>query len=259
MSVIHLLKKSEKLLTDNSPLILTAIGVTGTITTAYFTGKASFKAAEILRLEAIDRSGTGEVDPRFPLTPREKFELLWKLYIPAVATGIGTITCIVMANRIGTRRAAAMASAYAISERAFTEYKEKVVEQLGDKREQKIRDEIQQERVTRDNAVLSPLPAGSRKVWCKDSWSGRYFPGSMEIIKKAQNDTNHDVLNYGYASLTDFYGRLGLEGTKESDNMGWNSDKLMDVTFTTALSDDQEPVLVMDFAVAPIRNFFRTH
>lgn len=258
MSVIHLLKKSEKLLTDNSPLILTAIGVTGTITTAYFTGKASFKAADIVRRDHEWRARTSG-DNYQPPTRRTDFELLWKLYIPAVATGIGTITCIVMANRIGTRRAAAMASAYAISERAFTEYKEKVVEQLGDKREQKIRDEIQQERVTRDNAVLSPLPAGSRKVWCKDSWSGRYFPGSMEIIKKAQNDTNHDVLNYGYASLTDFYGRLGLEGTKESDNMGWNSDKLMDVTFTTALSDDQEPVLVMDFAVAPIRNFFRTH
>lgn len=259
MSVVHLLKKSEKLLADNSPAILTAIGVTGVITTAYFTGKASFKAAEVLREnQPWDLNEIGKPGPE-PLTPREKFELLWKLYIPAVATGVGTITCIIMANRIGTRRAAAMASAYVMSERAFTEYKEKVVEQLGEKREQKIRDEIQQERMDRDGVTLSPLPAGSRKVWCKDAWSGRYFPGSMEIIKKAQNDTNHEVLSYGYASLTDFYSRLGLEGTKDSDNLGWNSDKMMDVTFTTALSDDQEPVLVMDFAVAPIRNFFRTH
>lgn len=257
MSVVHLLKKSEKLLADNSPAILTAIGVTGVITTAYFTGKASFKAASILEAADEEKRTTGYVRG-YGLTPREKFELLWKLYIPAVATGVGTITCIIMANRIGTRRAAAMASAYVMSERAFTEYKEKVVEQLGEKREQKIRDEIQQERMDRDGVTLSPLPAGSRKVWCKDAWSGRYFPGSMEIIKKAQNDTNHEVLSYGYASLTDFYSRLGLEGTKDSDNLGWNSDKMMDVTFTTALSDDQEPVLVMDFAVAPIRNFFRT-
>jgi len=248
MSFAHLLRKSEKLLADNSPLILTAIGVTGTITTAYFAGKASFKAAEVLEFE---------LSAQEPRTFRTDMEKVWKLYIPAVISGTGTIACIIMANRIGTRRAAAMASAYAISERAFTEYKEKVVEQLGEKREQKIRDEIQQERIDREHLVVGPKPSG--KVWCKDAWSGRVWPCTMETIKKAQNDTNHEVLNYGYASLTDFYQRVGLEGTKESDNVGWNSDKLLEVFFTTGLSDDQEPVLIMDFAVAPIRNFFRTH
>lgn len=250
MNLARLAKKTERLLTDNSPAILTAIGVTGVITTAYLTGKATFKAAEVLEFE---------VSAQEPRTIWTDTKLVWKLYIPAAASGAGTIACIICANRISTRRAAAMAAAFSLSEKAFDEYKEKVVEKMGEKKEEAVRAELAQERVDREAAVLSPLPAGSRKVWCKDAWSGRYFPSSMETIKKAQNDTNHEVLNYGYASLTDFYNRLDLEGTRDSDNLGWNSDKLMEVNFTTAISDDQEPVLVMDFAAAPIRNFFKSH
>lgn len=240
-----LAKRSEKIIRDNSPVILTAIGVAGTVTTAYLAGKASFKAAEILRDEQN-------------ITPWEKTKLVWTLYLPAMA--VGTLTClsIVGANRIGTRRAAAMASAYAISERAFSEYREKIVEKIGENKEQKARDEIQQERVTA-NPPSAVMIGTDGEVLCKDAWSGRYFTSNMEAIKKAQNDTNHEILNQQYASLTDFYNRLGLEPTKESDEVGWNSDKLLEVMFTTTISDNNRPVLVMDFSVVPVRNYFRAH
>lgn len=256
MSIARLARRTEKLLADNSPTILTAIGVTGVITTAYLTARASFKAAlTIDRIESVE--GT-HGDPR--KRAQERFEMVWKLYIPAVATGVGTIACIVCANRIGTRRAAAMASAYAITEKAFTEYKEKVVEKVGENKERVIRDEIQQDRMAKEplnSAGRGPLPTGL--VWCKDAWSSRYFPSTMEEIKKAQNDLNYMVINHQYASLTDFYNLLALEATKESDEVGWNSDKLLEIIFTTTVSDKDEPVLVMDFQVAPIRNFWKAH
>lgn len=259
MRLARFAKKTEKLLTDNSPAILTAFGVVGTLTTAYLTGKASFKASEVIdqkRDEYVEEFGMAPL----MLTPREKFELLWKLYIPAVATGVGTCACIILANRIGTRRAAAMASAYAVSERAFTEYKEKVIEKIGEKKEEEVRAEVAQDRVNRNPPSESHIFRGAGgDVLCKDSWSGRYFTSDMETIKKAQNDTNHEVIAYNYASLTDFYNRLGLEGTGDSDNLGWNNDKLLEVTFTTSISDDQKPVLVLDFAHAPIRNYFKSH
>ncbi len=59
-------KRTEKLVADNSPAILTAWGVTGTLTTAYLTGKASFRAADLLakderRRGFIDQSGELEI------------------------------------------------------------------------------------------------------------------------------------------------------------------------------------------------------
>lgn len=256
MSFMTAVKKLEKFTMDNSPLILTAIGVTGTITTAILTGKASYKAAYILEDERVANLRRGDD----ALTNREKFELIWKLYIPAAGVGTMTVVSIIGANRIGTRRAAAMAAAYSISERAFDEYREKVVEKLGAKKEREARDEIAQSKVDRDPPGNSKLVVmGSGEVLCKDAWSGRYFTSDMESMKKAQNDTNHEVLTFGYASLTDFYNRLGLEPTKESDEVGWNSDKPLELYFSTTIADDERPCLVMDFTVSPVRNYFRTH
>lgn len=252
-TIVHSTKKAA---VDNAPALLTAVGVAGTVTTAYLTGKASFKAYEYLHDEHELKRVTTR-DATAVLTPKEKLLTVWKLYIPAAAVGIGTITAIVFANRIGTRRAVAMAAAYSISEKAYSEYREKVVETIGKNKEEKLRAEIQQEKVKQNPPPDIEMMQGD--VWCKDAHSSRYFPSTMEKIKKAQNDTNYEVLNQGYASLTDFYGRLDLEKTKESDDIGWNSDNLLEIMFTTTISDKGQPVLVMDFTVAPVRNYWKSH
>ncbi len=94
---------------------------------------------------------------------------------------------------------------------------------------------------------------------CFDMYTGRLFLSDMETLKKAQNDVNYDVLNNFYASLTDFYDKIGLAKTTTSDDVGWNSDKMLELTFSTTMSDDQRPCLAMTFAVEPIRNFHRIH
>lgn len=248
MNLRRFVSNVEKQIADNSPVILTAFGVAGVATTAYLTGKATIKAQRIL-----DR----EIQP--DRTFKTDFELVWKLYIPPVLSGVLTCGAIIFANRIGTRRAAAMASAFAISERAFDEYKEKVVDQIGKNKAQKIHDEVMQDRVTKNPPNEGNIIVSGGEVLCKDAWSGRYFMADMETIKQAQNAINYQVNNHGNASLTDFYNWLGLEPTKESDNVGWNGDKLMEVMFTSAIADNQKPVLVMDFKVAPIRDFWRVH
>lgn len=254
MKFADLVKRTQKLAIDNSPAILTAIGVTGALTTAYLTGKASFKAAEMIREEA-DRTDkfTG-----YNGTLKQDVKLVWKLYIPAAGTAVLTVTAIVAANHIGSRRAAAIAAAYTISEKAFEEYKEKVVEKMGATKEQAVRDEVAQDRVDR-NPVSSHevIIAGSGQVLCFDEWSGRYFQSDMETIRKAQNDTNYQVLNESYASLSDFYERIGLPSTSQSDEIGWNTDRMIDLKFSTTLAEDGRPCLAIDFGLTPIRGYYK--
>jgi hypothetical protein len=246
------------LITDNSPAILTAIGVTGTLSTAYLTGKASFKAGDILAREQRLRSQTIDIAPI--LETKEKVQLVWKLYIPAAGSAVMTTAAIVCANRISTRRAAAMAAAYSISEKAWNEYKDKVVEKLGANKERAVRDEIAQDRVNSNPVgVNQVIITGGGDVLCYDMYTGRYFTSDMETLKKAQNDTNYEVLNNFYCSLTEFYNRIGLSSTTTSDDVGWNSDEMLELTFSTTMSDDQRPCLAMSFAVEPIRNFHRAH
>jgi hypothetical protein len=243
------LLRFEKLLTDNSPTVLTGVGVAGVITTAYFAGRASFKAAEIILMEETN-NGT-----RFP--PKERLRMVWTLYLPAVGSAILTVSTIIFANRIGTRRAAAMAAAYSLTEKAFTEYREKIVEKLGEKKEREARDELAQDRLAKNPLSSREVIVTGGAVLCYEVLTGRYFTSDIETLRKAQNDINHVILQHGYASLTDFYHRIGLASTAISEDIGWNSNKLLDLEISTVLSEDNRPCLSISYAVEPGRNYYK--
>lgn len=251
-----LVKQAEKFTADHSPQILTAIGVAGTISTAVLTGKATIKAVRLMdaRQRELDAAGTTHV-----IDFKEKVANTWKLYVPPVAAGVLTVASIITATQIGTRRAAAMASAVVISEKAFGEYKEKVLEKMGENKERAVRDDIAQDRVRNNPVTETTIYAarGTGKDLCYEPYTGRYFLSGMEDIKKAQNDLNYQVLNNYYASMSDFYDLLGLDRTKLSDDMGWNSDELLEIQFSSVLSDDDRPCLVMDYKVVPIKGYSR--
>jgi hypothetical protein len=242
-------KRAERLIVNNSPVILTAIGVAGTLTTAYLTGKATFKAAKILEENEI------RLDP---LEAKEKVQLVWRLYIPAATTALLTVSAIISANRVGSRRAAALAAAYSLSEKAFEEYRSKIVDRLGEKKEQAIRDEIAQERVDRDPVGnREVILAGEGSVLCYEAYTGRYFLCDMETLRKAQNDINHQVIHDSYASLSDLYDEIGLPHTANSEEVGWNADRLLDLRFSAVLTDTGKPCISVEYDVSPVRHYHR--
>lgn len=252
-------KVVEKFVTDNSPTILTGLGVAGVFVTAFLAGQAGYKAGEhIAYLEQDDTDR--RPDQIEYLSVQEKFRMTWRYYIPVVLSCGVSVAAIVAANQVGSRRAAAMAAAYSLSEKAFTEYKDKVAEKLGPKTDSQIRDEIAQDRI--NAAPVSKyevLVTGAGRVLCFESYTGRYFRSSMETLRKAQNDVNYIVMNDNYASLADLYDRLGLPRTAVSDDLGWNVDRLLEMTFSTTMGENDEPCIVVNFTPDPIRNFHRIH
>ena len=178
MQLANLIQTIGKTLSDNSPTILSGIAVTTSIATVVLATKASFSAAEDIRDEEIIRERT-TLDSQ-DLTIREKVELVWPYYVPVAVTGTVTVVCIIAANRIGNRRAAAMAAAYTMSREAFAEYKDKVVERLGETKEQKMRDEIAQDQVNRNPVSNNELHiTNTGDVICYDSITGRYFKSNV--------------------------------------------------------------------------------
>lgn len=221
-------------LKQNSPAILTALGVSGAISTAYLTGKASYEAALILH------------DAPEDLTRNEKIEIVWERYIPAAISGFITIGCIIGATKVSSKRTAAAYSLLTVSERAFSEYKEKVTEKLGEKKEQVIRDEIAQERVN-NNKPNQIIVTGSGDVLCCELFTGRYFNSDMETLRKAQNDINAKLVADVFVPLSELYYLLGLPYTSHSSNVGWESSKLLALEFSTVMSEDSRPCLAFDY------------
>lgn len=251
MNISRLVKVSQQFAIDNSPSLLTAIGVVGVFSTAVLTGKASYRAAEVISENWTFKPGTYDEEP----TPRQKVELTWKLFIPAGVTGSLTVAAILGANHISASRAAGLAAAYSLSERAFEEYAAKVAERIGPKKEQAVRDEIAQDRVNKTPST--ELIIMGTDVPCFDSYSGRYFSSSMEKIRKAENDLNYMLLHEGAASLTDFYDMLGLTPTQHSTEVGWSSDLQLEVYVSTVIAEDNRPCLAINFRTPPAPRYNR--
>ncbi len=236
MTLANAIDRAEKLVRRNSPAILTGFGVSGTLVTAYLAGVASYRAANDLM--AQDKE----------LDKKETVRLVWKHYIPAGISGAVTIGCIIGATGSANRRTAAAASAYTVTERAFSEYREKVVEQLGDNKEQKLRDELAQSHVS-DNPPKNSeiLVTGNGSVLCCELYTKRYFESDMETLRRAQNDINAKILQELYVPLSDFYYLVGLPTTTNASEIGWNSDKLMELEFSTVLTEDGRPCLSFEY------------
>lgn len=235
----------------SSTTVLTGMGVTGVVTTAYLTGRASFKAAEIIRREEIVKTL-----PPDKLTNKEKFKLVWPLYVAPVSVGCTTITAIVVANHTASKRIAALTVASGISERALTEYKAKVLEKLGEKKEMAIRDEVAQDRVANTPVNKEVLVIGAGDVLCFDLLTGRYFQSTVEKIRQAEIKINYEILNHMYASLSRFYDEIGIPPTPYSDTVGWNglTDRF-EVLFSTVMSPDNRPCIAVDFSHPPVAEY----
>lgn len=212
---------------------MVGVAITGVIVTSYLSGKATFKAVDIIEEnEELDRNGL--------------LKKIVPVYIPAAVSGLVTIGCILGANRVNSKRAAAAYSVLALSERAFEEYKDKVTEKFGENKERSVRNEIAQDRIT-NNPPNATLITGSGSVLCCEMFTGRYFNSDIETLRKAQNDINAKLVKDMYVPLSEFYYIVGLPTNSNAWGVGWESDKHMALEFTSVLSENNIPCLAFDY------------
>lgn len=253
------IKMSERFIIDNSPTILSGIAITGTLTVAYLTGKATFKAVDIIEREEAMLLGGELTEKMVPLPNKQRAKLVWKCYIPPAVAVVGTISCVVLANHINARRMAALAAAYKLSEKHFGDYKDKVKEIIGDKKEGEIRTAVAQDAVNNNPPGENIINAYGGETLCLDKWTGRYFRSDMQTIRAAENDINKGMYRgRDVATLGDFYDAIGLAAPRCAEAVGWNADAALDLTFDTVMTPGGQPCLVMDFAMTPfpIHGFF---
>ena len=247
----NLLAQTKDFMTKYSPEILTGLGITGMIMSTILAVKVTPKALMIMR-DAEHEKGDS-------LSKTEKFKACWKCYLPAVITGITSAGCLVASNSVHTRRTAALATAYKLSETALVEYKDKVVETIGEKKEKVVRDNIAKDKLDK-NPVKNCEVVSTEKgnTLCYDGVFGRYFRSDIDTVRKAINKINRIIVSDMYVSLNEFYTEIGLEPTKIGYDLGWNiDDGEIDIETSAQLSPDGTPCLVIEYTVAPRYNFSR--
>jgi hypothetical protein len=226
-------KQAINYLKINSPEILTGLAIVGV--TAVLSHRAGVKRSERPPVEADSavEQIKGEIDAN------------WDVYIPAIVAGVSTVCFVVGSNRAGNKRTAAALAAYSFTEKAFTEYKRHVVDEIGEKKEKAIRDKAAEDRIAKTYDSSAPVVVGDGNVLCHEAYTDRYFMCEMETLRRAMNTVNHRAQTGGLTvcPLDDFYDEIGLPYTSNSGRVGWRAERLMALEFTSVLTGDGKPCL----------------
>ena len=263
-------KNLSSTLTKHSPEILTGVGIAGMITSTVLAVKATPKALTLIeeRKEEINSKTFDEnIDQDYSLKNhkeidhlgfKETVKTVWKCYIPSAVMMTVSTACLIGASSVHIKRNAVLATAYQLSEAAATEYKNKVVETIGAKKEEAIRDQINKDRVE-NNPVSNNEVFITEKgnTLCYEPMSGRYFKSDIDKINKAVNEINRRINQSYYVSLNELYDELGLEETSLGRELGWNSNMGLLELHLSAQVSDGNPCLVLDFNSRPQYNFDR--
>jgi hypothetical protein len=226
-----------------APEILTGIGISGMIITTVLAVRATPEA--VRKIEEKKKEVKQD-----KLTLLQTVKAAGTCYIPAAVTGAVSVGCLVGATSVHEKRNAALAAAYQLSESASRIYREKVIETIGEKKEEKIRDEVAKEQLARANPTTIII-AGSGQVPCYDPVTNRAFYSDMETIRKAWNDFNYKLSFEMYLSVNDFCDLLGIhEHWSNGDDLGWKAEKPMDMYFTSDLRNGI-PHLILGHYVPP--------
>lgn len=256
-----MVKKVVGVVEDNKTTILTGIGVAGTVTATVLSGRAGYKANQIMQEAWFKRVDEAESDEYpDPFTTKEMIWMTAPQFVPAAGTCLLACTATIFSNRLSAKEVAAMTAMYTMSDKTFQEYKEKVQEKLGQNKEQAVRDEIAQERINNNPPTDSTvIITGNGDVLCYDVLSDRYFRSTVENIKRAENEINSLILNEDEVSLGRFYEELDLKVTPFADTVGWNLENRCEVEITTVLSPDQQPCIQVDFKRWPKSDYARIY
>lgn len=290
-------------LKKHSPEILVVGGVVGLVASGVMACKATTKLSAILddskeQIDLFDKVAANPemVNEEYTVEDAEKDKKIVKvqtavkvakLYAPAVAVGVVSIGAIFASNNIMRKRNVALGAAYATVDRAFKDYRNRVVDRFGEELDKELRynlktkevketveDENGKKKTVKRNIKYmdSPMPSEFAVIyddgcagWTKDPEDNKFF------LIQQQRYANERLKRRGYLSLNEVYELLGFPSTKAGQVVGWLYDckdpnyKGDDFVDFGLYNVDCEPNrdfvngyernIILDFNVAPIIDF----
>ena len=198
------------------PMVMSGLACTGVVATAVLSVKATPKALTLLEEEYGAE----------PPSAVDAVKTCWKLYLPAVGVGLGTIGLIIGAHCLNRRMQASLASAYGLMNSYYRDYQKKVKEVVGEEKEREIRKAIAQDKYE-DAAFIDIDLLGvpsEEKALFYDPWGQRYFTALTEDVRNAEYHVNRNFALKGAVGVNEFYTLMGVEPLEELVDVGWSID-----------------------------------
>lgn len=246
-NVTKMFKDAKTFASKHSPEILTGLGIAGMVTTTVLAVKATPKAMRLLEEKKQE-------EHKHELTPVETVKTAWKPYVPAAVMGTVSIGCLVGSTHVSVRRNAALAAAYQLSTTTLNEFKEKMIETVGEETAKEVREKIVQEKkekVSKESPTI--IIASDDDILMYEPISNQEFKSTTNKVEKAAIELNRRLTTGSEfsVSLNEFLHELELRDSSIGNDIGWSADKLIDIMFDVETNDHGKPRLRIVYLTPP--------
>lgn len=222
-----------------SPEILTVVGIAGFIGAGVLAARATLKLEETLdrisedrRELALDaRLENREVDKKALAKAYAKGVLeLTKLYGPPVGMAVGATTSILVGHGIMKRRNVALVAAYGVLEKAFGEYRARVIQEFGEDKDREVKSGLHIKETTKDGKTkktivkTDDLHFGEYEFMFAENTSIQWSKEAdynMFFLSGQQTYWNDRLYARGHVFLNEVLDALGLAHTPAGAVVGW--------------------------------------
>lgn len=202
-----MIPKAKIFLKKHSPTILTCVGAAGVIATAVTAVAATPKAMRLMQEKEEEK---GE-----KLTKMEVVKTAGPAYIPSAIICASTLGCIFGANVLNKKRQASLASAYALLDSSYKEYRNAVRTVYDEEGEKKVIQAMVEQK--------EPLEDEDGKVLVFDNFTMQFFRAKLEDIQKAKTQIAETYKTRGYACFQEFYEAIGIDYLDPDYQFGWSA------------------------------------
>lgn len=242
-----------------SPELLVAAGIAGIVVSTVMACKATIKACEVAEeakdtideIHEIEEKGVTRAGNTYS-TDDAKKDLTTaylqtgvkyvKLYAPAIVVGAASVSCILVSHKMMKQRMAAVAAALSATDKAFKDYRGRVMERFGEQVEKEIRYNIKAKEIKKtvvdetgkkekvkevvdvpavdgwDPSQYSPYARRFDEThpnWTKNPEMNRFY------LKARQAQANDMLKARGHLFLNEVYDMMGFPRTKAGAVVGW--------------------------------------
>ena len=270
----------------HAPTFLTAAGIVGVVATTILASRATLKlepiidemdeavaAAKHVRVEAPEKYSERDYTKDLTRAYTTAVVKVGKLYAPAISLGVLSISCLISSHGIMQKRNVALAAAYKTVEEGFSAYRQRVIEEFGEEKDQEIRIESMktlevEEKDPKTGKITTAKVFDPNRV----SDYARFFDESNPnwrraddqlnffFVKQAQTYMNNLLQARGHVFLNEAYDALGIPRSQAGAVVGWvlskDGDNFVDFGIYDSASEKarqfvngQERSLLLDFNV----------
>lgn len=232
------------------PTLLTALSGVGLAATAVLFARAGIKAERRVQHEVRVNE---EYEDRYPTYSETAF-LVWPEYLIPTSVGVATLVCLISTNVLNVKNQATLMGMYALSERTWAKYRNKVAEMIGVENEQTVRTEVIKD-VAAENKVGNDVQGEGDTIYM-DVFSGQIFRSTEEKIDRGLEKAWQRAHEDGFVSLNYLYDQIGARTTEMGEYFGWDDGfghgASLDITLTPVTFEDGTEGFGLDYKKTPV-------